>query len=108
MKILLDECVPRVLKKRLAAPDVQTVQELGWSGLKNGASLAAADGRFDVFITTDKNLRRQQNLAKYKLAFVLLPGNRARTVAALVPYVENVLATLRHGDFVEVPPPTRK
>jgi hypothetical protein len=104
VKILLDECVPRLLKKRLTAWDVQTVQELGWSGLKNGALLAAADGRFDAFITTDKNLRHQQNFAKYKLAVVLLPDNRARIVAALVPHVENVLPTLQPGDFVEIPP----
>ena len=79
------------------------MQELGWAGLKNGALLAAADGVFDVFITTDKNLRHQQNLAKYNFAVVLLPTNRMRVVTPLIPAIENALAALRPGDFVEIP-----
>ncbi|HEV2762764.1 MAG TPA: DUF5615 family PIN-like protein [Pyrinomonadaceae bacterium] len=103
MKILLDECVPRALKKRLHAPDVRTAQELGWAGLKNGALLTAANGRFDVFITADKNLRRQQNLARYNFAVVLLPTNQVPDILALIPDIETVLTTIRPGDFVEIP-----
>ena len=60
MKILLDECTPAIVKKRLPHRDIHTVQEMGWSGVKNGELLKAAEGLFDVFITTDKNLRHQQ------------------------------------------------
>ena len=42
MKILLDECTPRVVKKRLPQLEISTVQEMGWDGLKNGDLLSAA------------------------------------------------------------------
>ena len=43
--------------------EIATVQELGWTGIKNGELLRLAENDFDVFITSDKNLRYQQNLA---------------------------------------------
>lgn len=107
MRILLDECTPRVLKRRLTGRDVSTAQEMGWVGLKNGELLEAAEGRFEVFITADKNLRFQQNLAGRRLAVVLLPGNRVPIVEALAPAVEAALDAIREGDFVEIPPPPK-
>lgn len=75
MKVLLDECTPRVVKKRIPAHDIRTVQEMGWAGIKNGELLTLAEPLFEVFVTTDKNLRYQQNLSQRKLAFILLPSN---------------------------------
>jgi hypothetical protein len=105
MNILLDECTPRVVKRRLPGHSVHTVQEMGWAGLKNGDLLAAADGRFDVFVTTDKNLRFQQNLKKYSFAVLLLPSNRVPVVVALIHNIEAALTTIGSGDFVELPLP---
>ena len=105
MKIILDECTPRVVKKRLRGRSVHTVQEMGWAGLKNGELLAAADGQFDVFITTDKNLRFQQNLKKYSFAVLLLPSNQVPVVIGMIPDIETALTTIKPGDFVEVPLP---
>ena len=62
MKILLDECTPRLLKRLLSEFEISTVQDMGWTGVTNGALLAMAEAEFDVFVTTDKNLRYQQNL----------------------------------------------
>ena len=107
MRILRDECTPRVLKRRLTGRDVSTAQEMGWVGLKNGELLEAAEGQFGVFITADKNLRFQQNLARRKLAVVLLPSNRVPIVEALAPAVEAALDALPEGDFVEIPPPRK-
>ena len=59
MNILLEECTPRIVKKRLPHFAIHTVQELGWAGIKNGALLKLAEAQFEVFITTDKNLRHQ-------------------------------------------------
>ncbi|HKG12970.1 MAG TPA: hypothetical protein VKB12_06510 [Pyrinomonadaceae bacterium] len=75
---------------------------MGWAGLKNGNLLAAADGYFDLFITTDKNLRFQQNLKKYSFAIVLLPSNRMSVVLNLITEIEAALTTIEPGDFVEV------
>jgi len=69
VKILLDECTPHVVKKSLPTRDVSTVQEMGWAGIGNGELLNRAEGEFDVFITTDKKLRYQQNLSGRNLAF---------------------------------------
>lgn len=105
MNILLDECTPRALKNRLPHLAIRTVQDMGWSGVKNGKLLALADPQFDVFITTDKNLRYQQNLARLKLAIVLLPTNRVRVVIALIPKIGEVLKTIQSGEFVEIAMP---
>ena len=48
MKVLLDECTPHVLKRLLTGVEISTVQELGWSGITNGALLRRAAGEFDV------------------------------------------------------------
>lgn len=69
MNILLDECTPSAIKKRLPHLAIRTVQDMSWSGVKNGKLLALADPQFDVFITTDKNLRYQQNLASPKTGY---------------------------------------
>ena len=105
MNILLDECTPHAVKKRLPYLAIRTVQEMGWSGVKNGALIKLADQQFDVFITTDKNLRYQQNLAHVKLAFLLLPTNSVPVVVALIPQIEAALTTIKLGDFVEIPMP---
>jgi Domain of unknown function (DUF5615) len=80
MRILLDECTPRILKNRLSGFEIVTVQEMGWAGIKNGELLILAATQFDVFITTDKNLRQQQDLSSCPLAFIELPTNQVPVV----------------------------
>jgi predicted nuclease of predicted toxin-antitoxin system len=74
MRILLDECVPARLRRELTGHEVQTVRYAGWSGIKNGSllRLIADSGQFDVFLTVDKNLPRQQQLAAMPFAVVIL------------------------------------
>jgi predicted nuclease of predicted toxin-antitoxin system len=105
MKVLLDECTPRVVKRRLAEHDISTVQEMGWAGVKNGELLTLAEAQFEVFITTDKNLRYQQNLSQRKLAFILMPSNQVPVVEAMIPALEAALTSIEPKDFVEIPLP---
>jgi predicted nuclease of predicted toxin-antitoxin system len=63
IRILLDECLPKKLKRELRDYTVATVQEMGWSSEKNGELMRLARDRFDVFLTADQNLQYQQNLA---------------------------------------------
>jgi predicted nuclease of predicted toxin-antitoxin system len=105
MKIILDECTPLILKRLLSGFDIVTVQELGWTGVKNGELLARAEEQFDVLVTTDKNLRYQQNLSSRKIAIIELPTNQVPTVAELASAVQEALATIAPGDFVEIPLP---
>jgi hypothetical protein len=62
MRVLLDECVTRYLKRDLPGHEVFTVEEAGFKGLKNGRLLQAAAGQYGALITVDQNLRYQQNL----------------------------------------------
>jgi len=105
MNILLDECTPRMVKKRLPKLNIQTVQEMGWSGIKNGDLLVALEGQFDVFITTDKNLPQQQNLKGRKFAVLLLPSNQVPIVERLIPAIEAALTAIQAGDFIVIPAP---
>jgi len=56
MRVLLDECLPRRLKREIVGYEVVTVPEAGWAGKSNGELLALAAERFDVFVTVDQNL----------------------------------------------------
>lgn len=105
MNIILDECTPHIVKKRLPHLGIRTVQEMGWAGVKNGALLNRVQAQFDVFITTDKNIRYQQNLSGKKLAFIVLPTNQVPIVGKLISVIEATLATIQAGDFIEIPFP---
>jgi hypothetical protein len=105
MRILLDECIPRPLKKELTSHDVHTVPEMGWSGKKNGELLALMVSQgFEVFVTVDQNLSYQQNLRAGGLAVIVLiaPSNRLADLLPLIPSVHATLTTIQPGDLVEV------
>jgi len=91
MKILFDHGTPAPLRRELAAYEVVTAYEMGWAELSNGELLKAAEGAFQVMITTDQNLGYQQNLTGRKLAILVLPTTswpkirlRAKEIAAAV------------------------
>lgn len=102
MKILLDACVPRPLRKFLSNHQVSTAQEMGWSALKNGALIAAAEKQFDVMITTDQNIKYQQNLKDRVLAILVLPINDWPTIRSHVVEISAAADVLKPGDFVEL------
>ena len=62
MKVSLDHCVPRPLRRHLPGHSDKTAFEIGWALVKNGDLIRTAEADFDVLITCDKNLRHQQNL----------------------------------------------
>ena len=73
MKILLDECVTKRLKKHLEEYEVFTVRELGLGGIKNGKLMTyCVENSYDILFTIDKNLMFQQNLEKYPVTIVVL------------------------------------
>ncbi len=55
MRVLLDECLPRRLRRSIVGYDVATVSDVGWSGTSNGELLGLAADEFDVFVTVDQN-----------------------------------------------------
>jgi hypothetical protein len=103
--LLLDECLDRRLARDIVGHDVSTVQQMGWAGIQNGELLQrAAAAAFDVFITGDRNLSFQQNLAELPLAVVVLkaPSNRLPDLKPLVPKLLAALAELRGKSVVWV------
>jgi hypothetical protein len=106
MRVLLDECLPRKLKRSIVGHDVATVQEWGWSSKKNGELLRLMDGTVDVFLTSDQNLRYQQNLATigFSIIVLMVPDNRLQTLQPLMPQVQSLLDTITPGTVVEVVP----
>jgi len=73
VRVLLDEQLPRLLRRQFPGHFVRTVRQQGWTGLRNGDLLrrTAASG-FDVFLTADQSLRFQQNLAGLPLMVIVL------------------------------------
>ena len=102
MKILLDECTPHVLKRLLTGFEVTTVQDLGWSGITNGALLQLTEGQFDVLITSDQNLKYQQNLSGRQLSIIQLPTNQVPLMALLAPDVQAALQSIRSGELIQI------
>lgn len=104
MRLLLDESVPRRLRQALPGHTVKTVVEMGWSGVKNGALLALAAAEFEAFITVDRNLPYQQNIATLPIAVVVLAA-RSNELQALLPLMsrlEETLARLQPKSLVQI------
>lgn len=106
MQVLFDQGAPVPLRQALSGHEVSTAYERGWSQLKNGELLQLAEEEgFDVLVTTDTNLRYQQNLAGRRIAIVALSTTswpRIREASTLV--LEAVAAALP-GSYtvVEIP-----
>jgi hypothetical protein len=77
---------------------------MGWGGVKNGALLVLAAEEFEAFITVDRNLPFQQNVAALPIAVVLLTArsNELQVLLPLVPRLEEALATLRPRTLVQI------
>ena len=95
MRILLDECLPKGLKRERPGLTVRTVPEMGWASKRNGELLALADSQFDVFVTVDRNLSFQNDVHRFKVAVVVrrATGNR---LADLRPLVPELIAAMAH------------
>jgi predicted nuclease of predicted toxin-antitoxin system len=79
MKILLDECIPRKLRHTLPDHECHTVPEAGLAGKKNGCLLDLAEkAGFEIFVTMDRGLEYQQNLAGRSLAILILRSKSNR------------------------------
>ena len=99
MKILLDECVPWPMHKILRGHSCSTVQGQGWGGIKNGDLLKRAEGEFDLFITSDQNIRYQQNLTGRRIAILELSTNDISRIEASRSLLEDALKDIKPDEF---------
>jgi predicted nuclease of predicted toxin-antitoxin system len=104
MRILLDECVPRGLRKELPGHEVVTVAEAGWAGVKNGELLQLAARQFDLLLTVDRNLEYQQNFAGLALAVIVIhaPSNDVAVLRPLMPAVLAALSETKPGKVTHI------
>ena len=104
MHVLINECLPKKLKHELSEHTVFTVQEKGWSGIKNGELLHKAESEFDVWVTGDKNIEYQQNLDRFDIAVVVLVASRNRldVLLPLMPQLHKALQTIQPRQIVYI------
>ena len=102
MRVLLDESLPRRLKSELSEHEVSTVPEAGWAGTKNGELLRLAEPAFDVFVTMDRHLPAQQNVAELELCVVVLRA-KSNVISDLLPLAASLRSAVlrsRPGEVV--------
>lgn len=101
--ILLDENIPTALRRLIPGHDVRSVDYMGWSGLKNGDLIAAAEADgFEVMITADQSIRYQQNLATRRIALIVLNTNVWPLIKADPSRLLAAVETVQAGGYMAV------
>jgi hypothetical protein len=108
MLILFDHGTPAPLRLFLTKHRVKKAKDLGWDTLSNGELLRAAEeAAFEIFLTTDKNIRFQQNLTERAIAIVVLGNSRWPVVQRYVDRVVAAVNSAKPGTYCEVEIPDR-
>ncbi|MGA2181269.1 MAG: hypothetical protein ABSH15_17025 [Verrucomicrobiota bacterium] len=102
MRILFDQGTPVPLRQALTAHQVSTAFEMGWAKLENGDLLRTAEGQFDVFVTTDQNLRYQQNLTGRQLAILVLPTTNWLELREHLSGITAAVDAMQSGEYREL------
>jgi hypothetical protein len=103
VRILLDQGTPVPLIEHLPGHTLETAYEKGWSALRNGELLVNAEAEFDLMITTDRNLRHQQNLAGRRIAILVLPTTSWPRLQRMAREIAEAVDSLQPGQFLELP-----
>jgi predicted nuclease of predicted toxin-antitoxin system len=108
MRILIDECLPAPIANSLTpfGHECKTVREIGLGSKKNGELLALAEGKWDVLLTNDKNIKYQQNMAGRTIAILILSSNsnRLSDLLPLIPACARALISIQSGQIIEIGP----
>ena len=109
MKILFDNGTPKPIAKHLTGHEVTHARQLGWQQLRNGELLRQAEeSGFDVLLTTDKNIRHQQNLSKRSIAIVVLTSQQWPDVQSHVDRIVSAIRAVKPGQYLEVEIPRQR
>lgn len=108
MLVLFDHGTPRGIARSLHPHTIKEAKAQGWDTLTNGELLKVAEeAGFDVLLTTDKNLRFQQNLQGRKLAIVVLSNSRWSLVRRALEPIVNAVNNAKPGSYTLVDIPIR-
>lgn len=103
MRILFDQGVPRGLGRSLLGHEVTEARKLNWERISNGELLSLAEGAgFDLIVTTDKNVRYQQNLAGRKISIVVLGNSPWWLVRQHLSEIVAAVSVAYQGSYAEV------
>jgi hypothetical protein len=103
MLVLFDNGTPRSLAQYLSGHTVIEARARGWDALSNGDLLNAAEAAgFDVLITTDKNIRYQQNLTSRRISLVVLGQGRWALIRRQAAAIAAAVANATPGSFSEI------
>ena len=103
MRILFDQGTPVPLRKYLTEHSVTTAYEEGWSNLSNGDLLKSAEDKgYQIFVTTDRNLRYQQNLSDRQMAIVVLLSTSWPKIRTQTDKVCGAINEIKLGDYTEI------
>jgi hypothetical protein len=104
MKLSFDQGTPAPLRRHLTHHLVETAYEKGWADIGNGEllKLAEAEG-FDALVTTDQNIRYQQNLSGRKISIVVLMTASWPRIKKHAATVSQVIDSLQAGSYVDIP-----
>jgi predicted nuclease of predicted toxin-antitoxin system len=109
MKILIDECLPAALTEVISAfgHQCETVSRAGFGSKKNGELLTLSEGRWDVLLTSDRNIKYQQNMTGRRVSILILcaKSNRMKDLLPLMSECARALLSTLPGQVVEVGEP---
>ncbi len=103
--MLLDECLPRKLKREFVGHDVFTIDEAGFKGLRNGNLIqSASEAGFEILVSVDKNIEHQQNKTSLSLAILVLSAqsNRLESLLPLMEEALKILKDIKTGEIITI------
>jgi hypothetical protein len=104
MRILFDHGAPRGLATLLTGHVVTAAKDMGWDRLSNGNLLQAAEeAGFEMLLTTDQNIRYQQNISGRTIAILVLSGSSKWS--RVRPHAERIASSVEvatQGSYAEV------
>ena len=111
MKILFDHGIPRSIARSLTGHQVTRAAQIGWHEVANGELIERAEAAgFELLLSTDKNIRYQQNLTHRKIAIVVLTDQQWPSVRLYLERIANAVNAATAGSYaeVEIPLPPKK
>src|SRR5450432_4587847 len=108
MKILFDNGTPKPIARSLTGHEITYARQIGWHELENGELIQKAEeAGYEVLLTTDKNIRYQQNLSGRKIALVVLGNRQWPAVRLHLDRIAAVVNAATPGSYTEVAIPLK-
>jgi hypothetical protein len=107
-RVLFDENLPRLLRRKLPEFEIRTVQEEAWGAFKNGELLRRAERRFDVLLTADRRMQYQQNLTAFGIGIVVIvtPSLQLQVLERALNPLRQAISSVAYGEVLHVTIPT--